>query len=213
MSAAIVIRHVVSLAGCVRESPSAFPPSVARDAERRLAGVLVQIVAGPPAFETLRAASALNPQRQRQADCTHTQADGIYFFVDLPPGAYHLRISAPEYGSRFGAVEIGPVDVTSPQGTGELHAVRADVYLPSTRVRGVVTRTDTGDPVARALVRIRGDPQAVRSDDAGRYELRRLVQGRSTIEISAPDLATARRTVTLAAGDEQVVDIQLDPPH
>ena len=60
------------------------------------------------------------------------------------------------------------------------------------------------------LVRVHGDPQATRTDDAGRYELRRLVKGKSTLEISAPNLALASATVNLTAGQEQVLDIQLD---
>ncbi len=209
MSTPIVIRHVVSIAGCVRESASAVPPLVTRDLERRLAGALVEIVAGPPAFETMRAVQAVNPKTRRRLDQTCSQADGIYVFVDLPPGAYRLRISAPQQGSRFGMVEAGPVEVAP---AAAVFVARADVTLPSTRVRGVVTRLDTGDPVENALVRVRADTQSVRTDDAGRYELRRMLQGSPTIEVSAPNLAPARRTITLAAGQEQVVDIQLAPP-
>lgn len=212
MSTPIVIRHVVSIAGCVREGASAVPPLVTRDLERRLEGALVEIVTGPPAFEMMRTVQPVNPKTRRRPDQTYTQADGIYFFVDLPPGPYQLRISAPQHGSRFGVVEAGPVDVAPPDAAGAAAIVaRADVNLPSTRVRGVVTRLDTGDPVENALVRVRTDPQSARTDDAGRYELRRLIQGSPTIEVSAPNLAPARRTVTLAAGQEQVVDIQLAP--
>ena len=112
MSNGFVIRHVVSIAGCVRERPSTGIPLSHRENERRLAGAIIEIIAGPPAFETLRAAWALDPvQRNARPDRTSSQADGIYFFTDLPPGAYRLRVSAPEHGSRFGIFEADGIDV------------------------------------------------------------------------------------------------------
>lgn len=213
MSAGFVIRHVVSIAGCVREQASAELPASPRDRDRRLAGALIEIIVNPPEFDLLRAAWALDPARRgARPDRTISQVDGIYFFTDLPPGAYRLRVSAPEHGSRFGVVETGETNVPPAPSFGQPLALKpVDVELPSTRVRGVVTRSDSGASVPGGLVRVRGDPQATRTDDAGRYELRRLVQGKTTVEISAPNLAPVRRTVDLVAGQEQVLDIQLDP--
>jgi hypothetical protein len=208
MSEAFVIHHVVSIAGCVRERPSTGTPPSAREREqreRRLEGALIEIVAGPPAFDVLRAGRTIDPARPgARPDRTYSQVDGIFFFTDLPSGTYRLHVSAPQYGSRFGVFDTQPIDVPPVP-------ARVDVDLPSTRVRGVVVRSDTSEPVARALVRVRGDPQSVRTDDQGRYELRRLVRGSPTLEVMAPNLAPARTTVALTAGQEQVVDIQLDP--
>ena len=213
MSNGFVIRHVVSIAGCVREQPSTGIPLSPRENERRLAGAIIEIIAGPPAFETLRAAWALDPaRRSARPDRTTSETDGVYFFTGLPPGTYRLRVSAPEYGSRFGVFEADAIDVPPAAEFGhEVSVTRVDVELPSTRVRGVVTRSDSGASVASGVVRVRADPQSTHTDDAGRYELRRLVQGRTTLEISAPNLALARATVHLVPGQEQVLDIQLDP--
>jgi hypothetical protein len=213
MSEGFVIRHVVSIAGCVREQARAETPPSPRDGDRRLAGALIEIIAGPPEFDRLVTTWALDPARRgARPGRTISQADGIYFFTDLPPGAYRLRVSAPQHGSRFGTVETGEVGVPPAPASGQPVAVRrVDVDLPSTRVRGVVTRSDSGASVPGGLVRVRGDPQTTHTDEAGRYELRHLVQGSPTMEISAPNLVSTRRTVQLSAGQEQVLDIQLDP--
>lgn len=213
MSEGFIIRHVVSIAGCVRQQARAETPPTPSDRDRRLAGALIEVIAGPPEFDRLAAAWALDPARRgAHPGRTISQADGIYTFTDLPPGAYRLRVSAPQHGSRFGTVETGDVDVPPAPASGQPVAVRrVDVDLPSTRVRGVVTRSDSGASVPGGLVRVRGDPQTTRTDDAGRYELRHLVQGSPTVEISAPNLVPVRRTVQLSAGQEQVLDIQLDP--
>ncbi len=213
MSEGFVIRHVVSIAGCVRERASVVTPPSPRDRDRRLAGALIEIIAGPPEFELLVAAWALGPvQRGIRPDRTFSQVDGIYFFTDLPPGAYRLRISMPQHGSRFGVVETDVTTVAPAPAFGQPLALKVvDIELPSTRIRGIVTRSDSGASVPGGLVRVRGDPQATHTDDAGRYELRRLVQGKTTVEISAPNLASIHRTVEVVAGQEQVLDIQLDP--
>lgn len=213
MSAGFVIRHVVSLAGCVREAASADFPPTAREDERRLAGALIEIIDGPPAFAARVAAWQLDPHAGRaRPDRTVSQMDGIYFFADLPRGAYRLRVSAPAFGSRLGVVETAAIDVPPPHApTAPVRPVRVDVALPVTRLRGVVTRADTGASVPGGLVRVRGDPQMTRTDDAGRYELRRLVRGKTTVEVSAPAFAVAQATVTLVAGEDTVLNVQLDP--
>ena len=213
MTAGFVIRHIVSIAGCVRERASTDLPPSPREGERRLGGVLVEIIAWPPAFEPIRSAWALDPApRAAPPDRTLSAGDGIYYFTDLPPGVYRLRVSAPNQGSRFGAVESADVNVPPAVAFGQALPVQhVDVELPSTRVRGVVTRADSGASVPGGLVRVRGDPQSTRTDSAGRYELRRLVQGKTTLEFSAPNLVPAFATVQLVAGQEAVLDIQLDP--
>ena len=66
-------------------------------------------------------------------------ADGSFRFVDLPPGPYRLRVSAPELGTRYGAVEIGPFDVQvapeEDQTVGEVLDGQVYAGVPSTGKR------------------------------------------------------------------------------
>jgi hypothetical protein len=212
MSGGLRIAHYVAIAGCVREKPSALPAEVVRDIELRLGGVLIEIVAGPPAFEALRAAqlaalAAGAVLRRPRWDRTYSQADGIYFFTNLPPGDYGLRVSAPGQGTRFGSVaSVQPVQVgVQPGAGGRWAAAPFDVLLPSTRLRGVLRRAGSEAPVMLATVRVLGEAAAVRSDEDGNFELRRLPAGRVVIDISAAGLAPVQQAITVRAGEEVVI--------
>lgn len=208
--------HSASIAGCVREQPPAGGLR-ALHGELRVAGALVEIVAGPPEFEALRAAQAAAQAagarlRRPRCDRAYSQADGIYLFTDLPPGDYRLRVSAPKYGTRFGSVESAqPIAVLPPPAPGgRWQAAAFDVLLPSTRVRGVVRRADTDAAVGMATVRVRGEAAAVRTDGDGRFELHRLPAGRITLDIAAAGMFAVQQTFTVAAGEEAVIpDIRL----
>ncbi len=202
MSTGIRIRHVISMAGAVHDSAS----------QARIGGTLVEITSGPPAFQQMLAAQAADPawaQRRERLDRTFSQADGIFFLVDLPAGAYHLRVSAPEWGSRYGVVQIGPVQVQPMPASGPVVVAQVAVALPPTRIHGVITQAATGQPVAGARVRLRGDTPVVRSGDSGQYELANLVKGKPTIEVTALGLQTTTRQVELAPGQERQEDFAL----
>jgi hypothetical protein len=111
---------VVSIAGAVQD----------RATRTRIGGARVEITEGPPAFQAMLAAQAADPawqHRQERPDRTVSQSDGIFIFVDLPSGPYRLRVSAPEMGSRYGAVEVGPIEVQAVPAEGPFSAARADV--------------------------------------------------------------------------------------
>ena len=80
MTADIVIRHAVSITGQVTDALSGSP----------LAGARVEITQGPAEFESER------------IDQTFSHADGVYYFLDLPSGTYHLKFSLPQAGRRYG---------------------------------------------------------------------------------------------------------------
>lgn len=223
------ILHVVSIAGCVREQPdplaAAAPPAApivppAHDpaySAPRLGGALVEIVSGPPAYEALRAhqAAALaagTRLRRPRCDRTYSQADGIYYFTDLPPGDYMLRAGAPQHGTRYGtAATEAPLQVLprpdpgAGQPVGTFAVGTFDAWLPVTGLRGVVRRQDTGDPIFMAQVRLRGEPQLLRTDVDGRYALRRLPAGRHVFEVSAAGFAPVQQAVTLERGKEVII--------
>lgn len=202
MSAGIRIRHVVSIAGAAQD----------RVSQARIGGALVEIISGPPAFQQMLAAQAADPawaQRRERFDRTFSQADGIFVLVDLPAGAYHLRVSAPEWGSRYGVVEAVPVQVQPMPASGPVVVAQVAVALPPTRIHGVITQAATGQPVAGARVCLRGDTLVVRSGEGGRYALTNLVKGKPTLEVTASGLQTTARQVELAAGQERQEDFAL----
>jgi len=178
-------------------------------------------------------------RRPERIDRTWSQADGIFTFVDLPLGQYRLRVSVVELspadyrlcgslvttppddyrrrvderdlGTRYGTVEIGPIQTHAHKKGQPVPVARADVALPPTRIHGVVTHQVTGDPVSGARVRLRGDTQVVVTTDAGLYELTRLVKGAPNLEVSAANFVTFVKKVELAPGQDRTEDIPLAP--
>lgn len=204
MDTGIRIRHVVSIAGAVRDKTTLL----------RVGGALVEIVEGPPAFRALLETQAADPAWRRRLDRpdrVFSQPDGIFCFVDLPPGPYRLRVSAPELGTRYGAVEIGPFEVQATPADGPFPVARADVDLPPTRIHGVVTDAVSGNPVPAARVRLLGDTVVVKTGDDGAYDLSRQIAGKPTLQVTASRFQSQTRQLELAAGQERVENLALQP--
>jgi hypothetical protein len=85
-----------------------------------------------------------------------------------------------------------------------------EVTVPPTRVHGVVSNWDTGDPIPGASVRLRGDTAVVFSKEDGSYELTRLVQGKPLVEAWAANFNPATRRITLAPGQDRTVNFRLE---
>lgn len=198
-----VSRRGVSIAGVVSDALSHTP----------IAGALVEIVAGPAVFDALLDSVAANPARRFSREgfvCQRSRADGRYYVLDLPDGAYDLRVSAPLPSSRYGTLIVRNIHVTAPRTLDESRTpALVNVALSPTRIRGRVTRDDNARPVAGAKVRLRGDLQAALTDDDGQYLLSGLVAGEPTIEVTAKNLVTTTRKISLSAGQEQTVDVVL----
>jgi len=237
MDTGIRIRHVVCIAGAVRDKATLLsvdgklveilegspdlqalraagvlvPPGFRT---LRIGGALVEILEGPPAFRALLEAQAADPawsRRPDRPDRVFSQSDGIFCFVDLPPGPYHLRVSVPELGSRYGAVEIGPLDVKAAPAAGPFPVARADVDLPPTRIHGVVTDAVSGRPMPAARVRLLGDTTVVKTGDDGAYDLSRQIAGAPALQVTALNFQPVTRRLALAAGDDCVADFALQP--
>lgn len=165
-------------------------------------------------FNPRRAGAAARQRRQR-IDQAWSAADGIFFFVNLPAGDYSLRTSIPEKGTRYGTVETDPahpVRVQPPPDNGQPAQVAQVVMaVPPTRLFGTVTRLDNAQPVARARVRLRGDTAFVKTDDAGKYDLRRLVAGKPTVEVTAAGFKPGVLQVDdLNAGQEREANVAIE---
>jgi hypothetical protein len=164
-------------------------------------------------FNPRQAGAAMQPRRQR-IDQAWSAADGIFYFVNLPAGDYILRTSVPELGTRYGTVETDsahPVQVQSRPKVGQpAQVAQVVVALPPTRLFGKVTRPDKA-PIVGARVHLRGDTAFVKTDDAGKYELRRLLAGRPTVEATAAGFKPGTRQVDdLKAGEDREADIPLE---
>jgi len=198
------IRHVVSIAGAVRDKAT----------QRPIAGALVEVAEGPPAFRALLAAKAANPawtRRRERLDRVYSRPDGVFCFVDLPAGHYRLKVSAPAMGTRYGAAEVGIYEVQPDPGEGRVPMAPANVELPPTRIHGTVTDAVTGKPIPSARVRLLGDTVVVKTGDDGTYDLSQQLAGGPTLQVTAPRYKPEARKLELAAGQERVEDLALQP--
>ena len=235
MDTGIRIRHVVCIAGAVRDKATLLsvdgklveilegsPDLQALRAAgvlvppgfwtQRIGGALVEILESPPAFRVLLEAQAADPARSRRPDRldrVFSQSDGIFYFVDLPPGPYRLRVTAPEMGTRYGEAKIGPLDVKAAPAEGPFPLARADVDLPPTRIHGVVTDAVSGRPMPAARVRLLGDTTVVKTGDDGAYDLSRQIAGAPALQVTALNFQPVTRRLALAAGDDCVADFAL----
>ena len=82
-------RRRVAIAGVVTEDATARP----------LAGATVELTAGPAAFEKLR-------RLARDRAVTTTDANGLFHFLDLPPGAYTVGASLAIVGALLAAAAV-----------------------------------------------------------------------------------------------------------
>ena len=88
---------------------------------------------------------------------------------------------------------------------------RADANLPSTQVHGTVTDAVTGNPLPGARVRLLGDTVVARTGDDGTYDLSQQIAGEPTLQVTAPGYKPQARKLALAAGQERVEDLALQP--
>jgi hypothetical protein len=203
VSAWTILRRAVAIAGRVTDAQTGMP----------LAAALIEITAGPPAYQAALAALSSDPswpRRPERLDRRLSRPDGMYAFSDLPVGSYALRVSAPQLGSRYGVAVLAAVrvwDTREPSGRVKLDP--ADAAIAPTRISGQVKAAASGQALAGAKVRLRGDTNIVLTGDDGRYALNGLVAGTPTVEVVAATFATFSQEVTLSAGQQQTVNVAL----
>jgi len=201
MSTFETARHQVAIAGRVSDARTARP----------LAGVLVRIVAGPPAFTNLVATLAQHGgaswgARAERLDQTVTPPDGHFAFLDLPNGQYAVTASLPTTGTRYGTRSL-QVTVSRDE-RGALRVGRVDLTVPPTTLEGRVTRA-SGGPLSMADVQIRGGERA-KTDAEGRYVLSPLETGTRHVIAASTGFQSLSRTVTFAApGTTKTLDFTL----
>ena len=193
------IRQQVSIAGRVTDARS----------QRALAGVLVEITAGPAEFSSsLRIRATQHGDRWDamvgRPDRARTASDGHFHFCDLPPGQYTLTASLPRGGSRYGTADV-QATVSSTE------VVAADLTLSPTRVEGRITASAGQEPLLLAEVRVKGSGEQTFTDADGNYVLAGLEAGARTVVVSADGYKSRDATVQLhPAGTVQRIDVTLD---
>jgi hypothetical protein len=151
----------------------------------------------------------------QRPDRTHTAADGLFFFIDLPDGDYTLAASLAGTRRRYGQ---GQATATVSRNNGNIALATADMAIPSTTVRGRITGPSLdGDgesgPVLMAAIQVRGSGEVTYSDSAGDYLLTSLEAGTRTVTVTAHGYQTSEHSVTLSeAGVEQVLNVVLVLP-
>jgi hypothetical protein len=142
---------------------------------------------------------------------TQTRADGFYYFVDLPDGAYTLQATVPPLGSRYAGVSVAGVTVAGDGAGRPVLDPKGNLALQPTRLSGRVLRAGSLAPIARAEVRLRAGGVKTLSNNLGQYLLSAVEAGTQSVQISAPGLVLASQSVTLNAGQNTVVDFTLAP--
>jgi iron complex outermembrane recepter protein len=76
-------------------------------------------------------------------------------------------------------------------------------------ISGLVTTTD-GNPVAYVTVSVKGTSYGAATTDKGRYRINRVNPGTYTISVSAVNIRAQEKQVTVAAGQNETINFELD---
>ena len=136
-----------------------------------------------------------------------TDESGKFMLDQVPPGRYEISAECPGYApATLANVRVRKGSTTT-----------INLYLnPLTRVRGVVTDAQTGDPVRDAVVVLsaRGEQQAgAKTDEKGRFEIPRTDLDRSlvyTVTVSAGGYRTWTKQEVFSDPDN-FLKISLEP--
>ena len=156
-----------------------------------LPGVVVAITSGPPAWAARVAALQQGQPTARPAE-TSTDRDGLFRWLDLPPGAYTLGASLP--GTRYAATSGSITLVATAVG-------KLDLQLAPTTVTGLVKAGAPAVPLAMARVRFADSDDVGYTAADGSYTLSPIEVGTArALEVSAQNFITTTQPVTLSQG-------------
>jgi hypothetical protein len=163
-----------------------------------LAGVVVTITSGPPAW-LARVAALQQGQPVARPDQKITDAGGFFRWLDLPAGAYTLSASLP--GTRYAAATGSLTLVSTEVGTLELQ-------LAPTAVSGIVKAGSPATPLAMARVRFADSDDLGYTAADGSYTLSPIEAGTNrALEVSAQNFITTTQAVTLSQGQTTTAGI------
>lgn len=160
-------------------------------AQTPLAGVTVMITSGPDAWNA-RLTTLLQGQPGATLNSQLTDGDGVFRWIDLPPGAYTLSaaISGTRYAAATASVTLTATTVATTQ-----------LALPPTAVTGVIQAGSPAAPLGQARVRFADSDDATYSASDGSFTLSPVEAGTSRpLEITAQNYVLANQPVTLSQG-------------
>lgn len=163
---------------------------------------------------------------QRRAP-TRSRATGFYVACDLPGATTLLADADADRGRRSGLVEVhvpargltrldlvladsaGAAPVVMTAG-GDSAAAKGERQLRGTaRLAGAV-RDETGRPVPRANVTVRGSASTAVTGEDGRFSLANLPAGTRSVQVRAIGYEPRTATVTLRSGAQATASVVLD---
>jgi hypothetical protein len=118
--------------------------------------------------------------------------DGFFYFMDLPPGEYTLKVSAPNLGSRYEPSKEQKVTVPN---------LQLNVQLSPTQLVGQVKGSDNVNTIPNALVQLRGSETQTFTDKEGKYLLSGIQAGTPTVQVSEQGVVKYTQKVKLIAGE------------
>lgn len=210
-----VARHQVAILGQVTDAHLG----------RALPGARVEITSGPPEFTSWLALRARQFGERwaalaKRPDRAHTAADGIFYFLDLPPGDYTLTASLPGGGSRYGQATV-QARLARNQGQDTVTMERVTLAVPTTSIKGNVFTPGAGKPpgnpppnkpIPMAEIRVQGSGEQVWSDAQGNYALSGLETGTRIVVVSLQGYQNKTQTVTLSKpGAVVTLDFHMQP--
>jgi Carboxypeptidase regulatory-like domain len=184
-------------------------------ADSPLSGARVEIVEKPAAFERALALKAMRHGARWQSmadrpDRTQTAADGLFYFLDLPDGAYTLEVSVSDRGARYGAERAAAKVARDQKGNIQLEFL--EIPVQPTTVRGKITAAGHRKGISMAEVRVQGSGESTFTGADGGYVLRGVEPGRRTILASARGYRQDSRIATIKRpGDVVIADLALAP--
>lgn len=181
-------RHQVAIAGQVTDAVT----------QVAMASVDIVMIGMPAEYRKKLALFGLKFGRQwntmsERPDRTLSRRDGLFYFLDLPPGSYTLRIASPALGRRYGVVE--QKFKVARDANGRFVLDWAVVSLPPTSVKGSITAKKAG--LSYAEVRVKGSGERAFTDKEGSYLLAGIEPGKRTLLISAQGYRALSQAVVI----------------
>ena len=122
-----------------------------------------------------------------------------------------MRILTCYLPADYGTATVAGVSVESDSEGRPVIDAKANIGLPPTRLIGQVNRSGDSSPIPYAKLRLRASNVKTTARKTGQYTFSGVEAGKQTVHVSATGFAPLDQKVTLAPGQDTVVDFTLTP--